>query len=173
MTEKQIAILEVALRLFSSRGFDAVPTSLIAKEAGVSEGLIFRHFKNKAGLLEAVMQMGTDKVAEALETIAVLETPEEKVTAIMEMPFHLEEEDFPFWRLVYAMKWQNDSYDEEASLPLKNLLVEALSEMKYLEPEAEADLIMSYLDGFVTTILLKGHIVDRNKLLQTLRKKYK
>ncbi|MGB1038827.1 MAG: helix-turn-helix domain-containing protein, partial [Bacteroidia bacterium] len=38
MTEKQIAILEVALRLFSSRGFDAVPTSLIAKEAGVSEG---------------------------------------------------------------------------------------------------------------------------------------
>ena len=46
MTEKQISILESALELFSSKGFDAVPTSLIAKQAGVSEGLIFRHFKN-------------------------------------------------------------------------------------------------------------------------------
>ncbi|MFT5056181.1 MAG: AcrR family transcriptional regulator, partial [Pseudoalteromonas distincta] len=43
MTDKQVAILQTALELFSKKGFDAVSTNLIAKEAGVSEGLIFRH----------------------------------------------------------------------------------------------------------------------------------
>ncbi|MEJ6750428.1 MAG: helix-turn-helix domain-containing protein, partial [Bacteroidia bacterium] len=45
MTDKQVAILQTALELFSNKGFYAVSTNLIAKEAGVSEGLIFRHFQ--------------------------------------------------------------------------------------------------------------------------------
>jgi AcrR family transcriptional regulator len=51
MTEKKELILQTALRLFSEQGYEATPTNRIAKEAGVSEGLIFRHFENKEGLL--------------------------------------------------------------------------------------------------------------------------
>ena len=47
MTDKQKHILESALTLFSENGYSAVSTSLIAKHANVSEGLIFRHFKDK------------------------------------------------------------------------------------------------------------------------------
>ncbi len=172
MTEKQLSIIESALKLFADKGFDAVPTSLIAKEAGVSEGLIFRHFENKLGLLNAIMQLGKEKVAVEIEKIVLIEKPEERVTAIMEMPFHISENDYPFWKLVYSLKWQNDYFDDEMSEPIKEILVNSLQEMKYLDADAEAELILSYMDGFATTILLKSNTIDKNRLLETLRKKY-
>jgi AcrR family transcriptional regulator len=172
MTAKQIAILKTALRLFSNKGFDAVSTNLIAKEAGVSEGLIFRHFQNKVGLLQAIMQMGREKVEQMLEQIALLDEPSQRVQAVMELPFHIDEADYPFWRLVYALKWRNEYYDDEMSHPTKSILVQALTEMKYRDAEAEADLIMSYVDGFATTVLLKRNQIDPKQLLETLRKKY-
>jgi len=173
MTEKQISILHTALKLFSNKGFNAVSTSLIAKEAGVSEGLIFRHFQNKIGLLQAIMQMGKEKVDVMLEQIAQLVDPAQRVQAIMELPFHIEEEEYPFWRLVYALKWQDEYYDDEMSKPTKEILVRALTEMKYADADAEANLIMSYVDGFATTVLLKRDSTDLTLLLETLRKKYK
>ena len=54
MTNKKEKILLTALELFANEGFKSVTTSKIAKEAGVSEGLIFRHFENKKGLLNAL-----------------------------------------------------------------------------------------------------------------------
>jgi len=47
MTEKQERILETALSLFAKDGFSATSTSKVARDAGVSEGLMFRHFENK------------------------------------------------------------------------------------------------------------------------------
>lgn len=44
---KKQVILEAAARLFAERGFENTPTMLIAQEAGVAEGTIFRHFKTK------------------------------------------------------------------------------------------------------------------------------
>ena len=44
MTNKQQKILSSALKLFAKQGFDATSTRSIAQDAGVSEGLIFRHF---------------------------------------------------------------------------------------------------------------------------------
>lgn len=49
-------ILETALRLFAERGFDATSTKLIAKEAGIAEGLIFHYFPTKAALLAAMFE---------------------------------------------------------------------------------------------------------------------
>ena len=54
MTEKQRNILEASIKLFSEKGFHASSTSEIAKEAGVAEGTIFRHFKNKKDILLTV-----------------------------------------------------------------------------------------------------------------------
>lgn len=173
MTDKQLAILDTALKLFSDKGFNAVSTNLIAKETGVSEGLIFRHFQNKLGLLKAIMSIGMEKVDVVLNSIAELMDPTKRVQAIMELPFHIDEQEYPFWRLVYSLKWQNEYYDDEMGTLTKDILVKALTEMKYSDAEAEADLIMSYVDGFATTILIKREKINTERLLNTLRKKYK
>lgn len=49
--QTRVHILQTALRLFAERGISATSTRRIAKEAGVSEGLIFHHFPKKRDLL--------------------------------------------------------------------------------------------------------------------------
>ena len=58
MTEKQQALLESAKTLIAAHGYSAVSTAKIAAHAGVSEALIFRHFKSKKGLASAVLSAG-------------------------------------------------------------------------------------------------------------------
>lgn len=55
MTEKQRSILRASIKLFAEKGFHASSTSEIAKEAGVAEGTIFRHYKSKKDILLAVV----------------------------------------------------------------------------------------------------------------------
>ena len=44
-------IINAAVILFAENGYSATSTSAVAKKAGVAEGLIFHHFKNKVGIL--------------------------------------------------------------------------------------------------------------------------
>ncbi len=55
MSEKELKILESAIKIFSEKGFSAATTSEIAKEAGVAEGTIFRYFKTKKDLLRGIL----------------------------------------------------------------------------------------------------------------------
>lgn len=61
---KKQRILEAAARLFAERGFAQTPTSLLAREAGVAEGTIFRHFRSKDHIL-------LDLIVDLRERIAV------------------------------------------------------------------------------------------------------
>ena len=172
MTVKRNQIIETALVLFTTQGFDGTSTSRIAKAAHVSEGLIFRHFENKLGLLNAIIQLSTEKIAAFADQINQLTSPEEKIQHILELPFHIDEEEHPFWKLLYSIKWQNQYYDSTATEPLKDILVKAFKELKYSNPEIEAELILAYTDGFATTVLLKNNI-NPNEMLSTIQKKYK
>jgi AcrR family transcriptional regulator len=58
--ERRAAILGAALPLFARKGFAATTTKQIAAAAGVSEGLIFRHFPSKAALYEAILCSGCE-----------------------------------------------------------------------------------------------------------------
>jgi len=54
-TEKQQKVLDSAIRLFSEKGYANTSTSEIAKEAGVAEGTIFRHYGTKDNLLLSII----------------------------------------------------------------------------------------------------------------------
>src|SRR6516162_2638992 len=51
-------ILDAAARTFSLEGIQGATTRQIAREAGVNEVTLFRHFKSKEQLLEAVLKRG-------------------------------------------------------------------------------------------------------------------
>ncbi len=55
LTEKSLEILQTSRKLFASKGFKAVTTKEIAKEAGVNELTVFRHFKNKENLFKQII----------------------------------------------------------------------------------------------------------------------
>ncbi|MEZ0374295.1 MAG: TetR/AcrR family transcriptional regulator [Candidatus Sericytochromatia bacterium] len=57
----QQRILAAALELFAERGYAATSTGAIAKQAGVAEGLIFKHFRSKKELfLKLVRPLALD-----------------------------------------------------------------------------------------------------------------
>ncbi|HEX8150052.1 MAG TPA: helix-turn-helix domain-containing protein [Pyrinomonadaceae bacterium] len=53
--DRRQQIAEVAMRLFSERGFRGTTTKEIAQAAGVSEAIIFRHFATKEELYAAII----------------------------------------------------------------------------------------------------------------------
>jgi len=53
--ERREQILQTAVSLFSQRGFKGTTTKEIARVAGVSEAMVFRHFENKDALYGAIL----------------------------------------------------------------------------------------------------------------------
>ena len=49
-------LLKSALKVFSEKGFSASRLEDIAKEAGVTRGAIYWHFKNKLDIFQALFQ---------------------------------------------------------------------------------------------------------------------
>ena len=75
-------LLDVALDLFSSQGFDATSTQQIATAAGVTQGLVFHYFGSKEGLLSAVLSTRhsfTSGMADLLTEAETSPTPLEEV----------------------------------------------------------------------------------------------
>lgn len=172
MTEKQKKIIETALQLFAEEGYNAVSTSRIAKEAGVSEGLIFRHFENKQGLLDAIMDSGKERIMEQIAQLEEEKDPKGIIRKAILLPFMVDEKDHLFWRLYYALKWQTKQYDFSIIQPLHRKLIVAFKQLHYEDPEAEAEIISILIDGTATAILLRDP--DRkDKIQQYILHKYK
>lgn len=171
MTERKEKILESALELFASQGYSATPTSKIAKKAGVSEGLIFRHFVNKKGLLEAIMTEAERRLGEIMQPIIAETTPAGVIRKTIEMPFAVSEEEYDFWRLQFKLKWDEEYNNPEKIKPLTEKLVWAFRNLNYKDPEREAMLLVQFNDSIAVEIL-RGNISDKTGFRQFLLQKY-
>ena len=172
MTKKQEKILNKALELFAEKGYHSTSTSTIAKEAGVSEGLIFRHFKNKDGLLKAILDHGKDIAQSYFEPIVNITDPKQVIAAIIEIPFRVDPVEHTFWRLVYTLKWQQHEYDRTANDMLNELAIKAFTKLNYPNPKAEAEILEIIMDGAATAILLKENLEENETLIKSLKLKY-
>lgn len=171
MTEKQERILNAALHLFATMGYASTSTSKVAKKAGVSEGLIFRHFKNKEGLLEAILTQGKIAVREVFADIVLTNNPKERIRKLVEMPFTIPENQYEMWRLIYALKWQTNRYEDDDQQSVRVVLKDAFVNLGYKNPEAEVDLLFVFLDGAATAMLLHPP-KNPESILRALLKKY-
>ncbi|MCI0656441.1 MAG: TetR/AcrR family transcriptional regulator, partial [Acidobacteria bacterium] len=64
--ERSQAIVKAALGLFAQQGFDATTTRRLARAAGVSEALLFRHFPSKRALYRAILEYKIRDAEQAL-----------------------------------------------------------------------------------------------------------
>jgi TetR/AcrR family transcriptional regulator, fatty acid metabolism regulator protein len=68
MQDRYDAILDAAKRAFAERGFEGTSIAEIARIAQISDGLAYRYFRNKRGLLFAVLQKFYERILIDLET---------------------------------------------------------------------------------------------------------
>ncbi|HKK77348.1 MAG TPA: helix-turn-helix domain-containing protein [Saprospiraceae bacterium] len=154
MTQKKGNIIQVALRLFSNDGFNAVSTAQIAKEAGVSEGLIFRHFESKKGLLDHLYEEMEKKVSLIYAPILATGDAKKAIRLSIEFPFtQLVEKDQDYWRLMFRLKWQEGYDTSDKMRPWRERLARAFRELNYAQPELETQLLERTIEGIATTIM--------------------
>jgi len=102
--EKKQIIMDTALQLFAEDGYVHTSIDKIAKQAGISKGLLYAYFKDKDDLLRQIFLEGTQKVADAglfQENI----TPESLIDSI-EKSFDMMTEQSHFFKLYTALGTQ-------------------------------------------------------------------
>jgi len=171
LTTKKERILEAALELFAKQGFAATSTNAIAKQAEVSEGLLFKHFGSKQGLLDALLQEGEERVAVLVLPIITEENPLEVLRQYIELPFNMPEETYNFWRLIFQLKWNIDYDHKKKKKPLHTKLLGVFTDLGKDNPEQEAELLMQLVDS-VSVGLLQGSLSKPQVFRDFLLKKY-
>ena len=173
MTEKQEKILHAALELFAREGFKTTSTSKVAKLAGVSEGLIFRHFGSKDGLLEAILKEGEERIKVLFSDIIFESDPKKLIFKTLDVfnPSKMEEEELEFWKLQYKIKWELEQYGEHKMEPLQLALTNAFEKLGYKDPNLEAMRMLIELDGMATRYFLMEKF-DYEPLLTFLKETY-
>lgn len=62
MTPAQTKVLQSAIQLFAEQGYSATSTAAVAEDAGVSQAVIFKYYKNKEGLLDQILNLAIDNL---------------------------------------------------------------------------------------------------------------
>ena len=171
MTEKKERILQSALKLFAGQGYNGTSTKKIAKAAKVSEALIFGHFKNKEGLLKAVLAKGAEKVKVMYADIILEPDSNLLIKRALEIPFNIPKEDYDFWRLQFKLKWELNIRWTEKMKPLKIALKNAFEELHYDDPLMEVEYVIYLLDG-LSGAILRGNSNYEERMKKLLLKKY-
>ena len=95
-------IVEAARSLFAEKGFDRTTTAEIAREAGISEGTIYRHFKSKKELLMECVIPVLQKIIDLTEDYYPRENNLRALTIdLLEMRLQLFREHHQTFRIIF------------------------------------------------------------------------
>lgn len=70
MQDRSDSILDAARDAFAETGFENTSVAQIARRAGISDGLLYRYFRNKRDLLNEVLRRFYERTMQDLEAIA-------------------------------------------------------------------------------------------------------
>jgi AcrR family transcriptional regulator len=171
MTDKKVKILQSALELFANEGVSATSTSKIARLSDVSEGLIFRHFNNKKGLVNALIESAEEKVNSLFAEILKQKDAKSVIIKTIELPFLIKKSEYNYWRLQFKLKWEAEYNNPKKMKPLLEKLSWAFTELNYEFPDLEAQYLGQMLES-VSTEILKGNLNNQNEFKQFLIDKY-
>lgn len=73
--ERRKQLLELALELFGNRPYDEISIDDIAKEAGVSKGLLYHYFSSKRAFFVAAVEAASESLLEWTEVETVGDVP--------------------------------------------------------------------------------------------------
>ncbi len=100
-------IVETARSLFAEKGYKSTTTAEIAREAGFSEGTIYRHFSSKKDLLMECVVPVMQKIVDTTEGYLDHYPAEEKdlrslFIKMLEMRLHLFQENYQTFRIIFG-----------------------------------------------------------------------
>jgi AcrR family transcriptional regulator len=103
-TARREQLLDVATRLAVDQGFHAVSVEAVAREAGITRAVIYQHFRDLQGLLEAVVDRETSRALAQVSETALADlsegNPQELMLESLDAYLRAVRDHPTTWRLV-------------------------------------------------------------------------
>lgn len=176
--DKRTQIIETATILFSERGYENTPLSVICETAHVSKGLIAHHFGSKDGLLREIFKKTTRLIVAINKTGKTKLSPRKRLLTLLESFFSQLETDKLLFRFNLNMMVQpntreilSDLIQERSSFILK------ATQSIFDDIDAEHSLVNTYmfiaeLDGIALNYLGIYEDFPLKQIKEQLIKKY-
>lgn len=172
------SILQAALELFAHQGYKGTSISQIAKEAGVSKGLIYNYYPSKEALLEAIVKGAMAEGESLMKKNLQPELPaREQLKHLIESTFSILNSNLHYWKLFTSLAFQPGILDHFQDLIMEvakhhlEILENLLAEIGFEHPKKEALLLGATLDGLGLHIMnhaglfpledMKDYIIDK------------
>ena len=148
---------QTALQLFAERGFNQTPTALIAKEAQVSEALIFKYFGSKNQLLEHIVKSGYQRITEQNRGMMTETNPQRMLDRIIGLPYQLVADERDFWRLQAQLMDKDfiQRHYQRFLHPVHERLTTAFCQLDYEQPQLAAYHLLILIEGLWKSLIQK------------------
>lgn len=175
--ERRRQILRVAIRLFSDRGFSGTTTKEIAKAAGVSEAMVFRHYATKQELYNAILdhkacEGGDINPFEIVQEAMAKQNDQELFYQLMLNAFNHHERDTDFMRLLFHSALEGHELAEmfvrQNIVPLYEFLGEYIrqrQEAGAIRPDIKPRVSIRAFVGMMIHHSLNNTLWDKNRRL--------
>lgn len=106
--EKMTLIMDVALEHFANEGYFRTSISHIARQAGISKGLMYNYFKSKEALLKAIIHKSINEIYRYLDINKDGYLSEDEFDFFIRRIHTIFKEKRRFWQLLMQLLVQND-----------------------------------------------------------------
>ena len=151
-------LLDAALRIIGRKGYSSATVDEIVKEAGVSKGVAYYHFKSKAEMASGILSRGLGDVADQFQRIA--DTSNDASTALgamLEMFASELYDNREFARFLMTELWRDGRTWSEAMRSRVQVLIDIISAQ--LARGVEEGALRSSLDPQFSAVSLVGMVV--------------
>ncbi|WP_409291491.1 TetR/AcrR family transcriptional regulator [Peribacillus sp. SCS-37] len=162
MKEKERIIMDSAIRLFASKGFDSTSIQEIANTAGISKGAFYLHFKSKEGLLLEIFKYNYEKIKIKIDNLKRLDLPARELFVehlVCQFEAFLEQKDF----IIMQTREHAIPFNESIGTTIKKMRAEAADNIRTTVSSVYGSRIDRY--AWDLTLLIQGMIHSYFELL--------
>lgn len=151
--QKRRLILDTAMLLFAGEGFYKTSIDRIAREAGISKGLMYNYFRSKEDLIRAIVMEGAAEIMELFDRNKDGYLTRDEMIYFIEGAFESLKSKGIYWKLYLSIISQPQVMKlfghELINLiyPTMQIMKEYFREQGREDPEAEALIFGSMIDG--------------------------
>jgi AcrR family transcriptional regulator len=173
--ETRTKIMDAAIKLFSTRGYNKASVDDICQEAGISKGAFYHHFKSKQALFLALLDGWLQFVDNSIEATKDKPVPETFMLMTQAFPYIFETagDNLPMF-LEFWLQASRDKNIWEASIApyrryhkyFTSLIKKGVEEGSFVEvdPELASRMIVSTAMGLLLQSLLDPKGADWEKV---------
>jgi len=107
--ERKKQIMDVALELFSRKGYYSTTVVQIAQEAGISKGLMYNYFKSREELLQLIMEKGLDMLLSGFDMNRDGKISKEEFEGFIDNSFDIMKSNKEFFKLYISVLMQPEA----------------------------------------------------------------